>query len=622
VGQLIYDLGNKQWDIPKLRELLENILPRKATFDNYEVEHEFSTIGRRVMLLNARQIQRIWGKERIILLAIEDITERKEIEAGREKTRQELAAIKRSADEAHEFADNVINTVREPLISLNQDLRVVTVSRSFYDFFKVKPEETVGQLIYDLGNKQWDIPKLRELLENILPQRTAFDNYEVEHEFSTIGRRVVLLNARQIFRENIGSHIILLAMEDITERKQAEKEKAKLEGQNRQLQKAESLSVMAGAIAHHINNQLGAVIGNLEMALEDLPQDAAPVKNLTSAMKASRRAVEIGGHMLTYLGQTDGIHAPLDLSETCRQSLPLLQAANPHGLILKVDLPSTGPTISANANQLRQVLTNLVTNAWDAVEENKGTLYLTVKMASPSEMSAAYRFPSDWQPQDGIPYACLEVKDNGCGIAGEDIDKVFDPFFSSKFTGRGLGLPMVLGIVKAHQGVITVESELGRGSCFRVLLPVSTAKIAQQLPTTAQPLATNGSGTVLLVDDEELLREMAAARLTRLGYEVIESKNGLEALEMFRLHQEKVRCVLTDLTMPFMDGWEVLAAVRKLSPNIPVILSSGYDEAEVKTIFGDHPERPQAFLHKPYQKEELQAALAKAMEGKLYPEQD
>ena len=171
VGQLIYDLGNKQWDIPKLRELLENILPKKAAFDNYEVEHDFATIGRRIMLLNARQIERASGKERIILLAIEDITERREIETGLEKTRKELEVIKKSADEASEFAESIINTVREPLISLDQDLRVVTVSRSFYEFFKVKPEETVGQLIYDLGNKQWDIPKLRELLETILPQK-------------------------------------------------------------------------------------------------------------------------------------------------------------------------------------------------------------------------------------------------------------------------------------------------------------------------------------------------------------------------------------------------------------------------------------------------------------------
>ncbi len=222
VGQLIYDLGNKQWDIPKLRELLETILPEKTAFDKYEVEHDFATIGRRTMLLNARQIERAMGKERIILLAIEDITARKEIEAGLEKTRKELVIIKKAADEAHEFADSVINTVREPLISLDQDLRVVTVSRSFYDFFKVKPEETVGQLIYDLGNKQWDIPKLRELLETILPEKTAFDNYEVEHDFATIGRRIMLLNARQIERAMGKERIILLAIEDITERSHLE----------------------------------------------------------------------------------------------------------------------------------------------------------------------------------------------------------------------------------------------------------------------------------------------------------------------------------------------------------------------------------------------------------------
>ncbi|MEI7672806.1 MAG: PAS domain S-box protein, partial [Deltaproteobacteria bacterium] len=223
VGQLIYDLGNKQWDIPKLRELLETILPQKTTFDNYEVEHDFTTIGRRTMLLNARQIHRVLGKERIILLAIEDITARKAIEAGLEKTRKELAVIKIAADAVSEYAESLINTVREPLIALDQDLRVVTVSRSFYDFFKVNPAETVGQLIYDLGNKQWDIPKLRELLETILPQKTTFDNYEVEHDFATIGRRTMLLNARQIHRVLGKERIILLAIEDITEQKKAEK---------------------------------------------------------------------------------------------------------------------------------------------------------------------------------------------------------------------------------------------------------------------------------------------------------------------------------------------------------------------------------------------------------------
>jgi PAS domain S-box-containing protein len=222
ISSFIYDLGNKQWDIPKLRDLLEEVLPEKQAFEDFEVDHNFEDIGHKIMLLNARQIHRKYIGAKIILLAIEDITERKEIEAGLEKTRKELAVVKIAADEVSEYAESVINTVREPLIVLDHDLRIVTASRSFYNFFKVKPEETVGQLIYNLGNKQWDIPKLRELLESILPEKTTFESYEVEHDFATIGKRTMLLNARQIKRIFGKERIILLAIEDITERKQLE----------------------------------------------------------------------------------------------------------------------------------------------------------------------------------------------------------------------------------------------------------------------------------------------------------------------------------------------------------------------------------------------------------------
>jgi len=210
IGNFIYDLGNRQWDIPGLRVLIEDILPQDTVFNGYEVEHDFVDIGRKVILLNARQIFRENIGSHIILLAMEDITQRKQLEA--------------EIQDAREYAENIVETVREPLVVLNSDLKVLTANHSFYDTFKVTPEETIGNFIYDVGNRQWDIPGLRVLLEEILPQDTVFNGYEVEHDFLDIGRKIILLNARQIFRENIGSHIILLAMEDITERKRLEAE--------------------------------------------------------------------------------------------------------------------------------------------------------------------------------------------------------------------------------------------------------------------------------------------------------------------------------------------------------------------------------------------------------------
>src|SRR5659263_269184 len=209
VGNFIYDIGNRQWDIPSLRTLLEDILPEKTQFNNYEVSHNFQTIGQKTMLLNARQIyQEVIGTP-IILLAIEDITQRKRAE--------------KISQEARSYAESIIDTVREPFVVLDKDLKVLSANYSFYSTFEVTADETVGNLIYDIGNRQWDIPSLRTLLEEILPEKTQFNNYEVSHKFQTIGQKTMLLNARQIYQEVIGTPIILLAIEDITQRKLAEK---------------------------------------------------------------------------------------------------------------------------------------------------------------------------------------------------------------------------------------------------------------------------------------------------------------------------------------------------------------------------------------------------------------
>ncbi len=246
------------------------------------------------------------------------------------------------------------------------------------------------------------------------------------------------------------------------------------------LQKAESLGRMAGAVAHHYNNLLTVVMGNLDMALIDLPEDCEPAASLTQAMEAARRASKLGSMMLAYLGQTNAPRKRLDLSRTCKGFLTALQADMPSHIILEADLQETGPAVTANARQIQQILEFLVTNAWEAMGDKTGSVYLGMRRVCSTEIATAHRYPMDFQPGK-TDYACMEVTDTGAGIPENDIDKIFEPFYSTKFTGRGLGLPVALGAVKTHSGCMTVATRPGRGTRIMVFLPV-TDKTDQALP--------------------------------------------------------------------------------------------------------------------------------------------
>ncbi|MGD9974208.1 MAG: ATP-binding protein [Desulfatirhabdiaceae bacterium] len=407
-----------------------------------------------------------------------------------------------------------------------------------------------------------------------------------------------------------GTPVYRVLIIDITDKKRIEMEEAALKAQKQRILKTESLGRMAGAIAHHFNNQLQVVTGNLDLAMMNLPTESDAVKDLAEAVKASHQAAEMSSLMLTYLGQSPCTHDSLDLSEACRQSLHLLQAAAPKDTFIESNFPVSGPVILANAGQIHHILTNLVTNAWESANNNRCDIRLSVKTVSPANILSLNRFPVDWQPRD-TSYACLEVSDTGRGIAEKDFEKIFDPFFSTKFIGRGLGLPVVLGIVRAHQGAISVESDPDRGSIFRVYFPVSAEQVPQQADKTAKNIRTEGCGAILVVDDEDHVRDMVKAMLKHLGYTVVEARDGIEAVEMLWRHLDKICCVVCDLTMPKMDGWKTLAALRSIYPGIPVVLSSGYDEAEV--MAGDHPERPDAFLGKPYHLKKLSDTIKRVL---------
>ena len=475
-GNFIYDLGNRQWDIPKLRELLEDILPQKATFDNYEVEHDFATIGRRIMLLNARQIQRVLGKERIILLAIEDITGRKEIEAGLEKTRKELEIIKKTADEASEFAESVINTVREPLISLDQELRVVAVSRSFYEFFKVKPEETVGQLIYDLGNKQWDIPKLRELLETILPQKATFDNYEVEHDFTTIGRRIMLLNARQIQRVLGKDRIILLAIEDITERREIENGLKTAHEELKELaaelnRTARVKSEFLANMSHELRTPLNSINGFSEVLSDETfgPLNEKQKRYVNNVLTS-------GKHLLALINQIlDMAKLEAGKMKLALSNLPMKSLLNELSLLvadmvtkkklhMALEIADDLPDIEADDLKVKEIIYNLLSNAVKYTPED-GELGMRARKAGP-EIE-------------------IVVWDTGIGIAPENREKIFEGFFrvdtpySQVTEGTGLGLPLSKKLVELHGGKLSVESAgLNKGTSIRFTLPVLSGREA------------------------------------------------------------------------------------------------------------------------------------------------
>ena len=402
------------------------------------------------------------------------------------------------------------------------------------------------------------------------------------------------------------------------------KVEAKLEKINQQLQKNESLNRMAGAIAHHFNNKLGAVLGNLELAIDDIPANAPARPRLEYAMVAATSAAEISGQMLTYLGQTVGSHTPHKLSDIVQASQPLLRTIAPSGIELNLPPTASNPTVCADMNQVQQILTNLTTNAFEAVGTDQGRVTISIREVAAVDVPVENRFPIDWEPT-APSYALLEVADTGVGISKADFPNLFDPFYSSRFTGRGLGLAAVLGIVRAHDGAIAVESVPSIGSIFRVFFPTCEQSshadaVAALTPTTMNEDSAvaelQTTKTVLIVEDEQFVREMAETMLHRMGYRVFSASDGEMAVAIFTQHVAETDVVLCDLSMPKMNGIETMAAIRNIRSDIPVILASGHIESDAMAGAQEQKHPPEAFLHKPYRRTDLKAALERVLRSR------
>jgi two-component system, cell cycle sensor histidine kinase and response regulator CckA len=400
-----------------------------------------------------------------------------------------------------------------------------------------------------------------------------------------------------------GKTRVLGLVQDLSELRRAEEERRKLEQQVMQAQKLESLGVLAGGIAHDFNNLLTSILGNADLALSELSPANPACIYLDDIEKVSRRAADLCRQMLAYSGKGRFVVQPLSFNEVVREMAYLLSVSISKKVVIKYNFCPELPSVMADATQLRQVVMNLITNASEAIDEASGVVTLSTGVIDCDDAyltgAVGYRDP--------LPvgqYVYLEVADTGCGMTPETIARIFDPFFTTKFTGRGLGLAAVLGIVRGHRGALRVYSEPGQGTTFKLLFPAADQQAESiEGKCAVPPEEWKGQGLLLLADDEESIRNMGLHILRRAGFEVLTAADGREAVDLFELHHDRIRLVVLDMTMPHLDGEACFRELRRIEPNVKVIMTSGYNEQDVVSRFVG--KGLSGFVQKPYSAADL-----------------
>jgi signal transduction histidine kinase/CheY-like chemotaxis protein len=393
---------------------------------------------------------------------------------------------------------------------------------------------------------------------------------------------------------------------DVSEWLRAERDKARLQAELQQAQKTEALGLLAGSIAHDFNNLLVGVLGNASLLLESL-DESSNLSRLAQAIElAAQRAADVARQLLAYAGKGQFRIEQIDLSELVRETSELLRITISAQIQLHMELASGIATVKADATQMRQVVMNLITNARDALEKG-GTITLRTGELPASRVDfAACLGKPDPETQH---FVFLEVEDTGPGMDASTAARIFDPFFSTKPSGRGLGLSAVLGIIRSHGGAMSVRSAEGRGTVMRVLLPAKgqPAEKLKLLPVAEAPVQTHTGGDLLVVDDQEMVRAMLCQMLQRLGYSVTQAASGNEALHALE-HEAAAACaVLLDLSMPSEDGSQVFVRIRERHPQLPIIFVSGYEAQSVPMADG--------FLRKPFTLNQLRCVLRDVLSG-------
>ena len=494
----------------------------------------------------------------------------------------------------------VIDLVPHFIFAKDQEGRFILANQAVADAFGTTTEEMLSRTDADFARSQEEVWRSRATDLEVI--RSGEPKVIPEERLTDAEGRERILQITKIpftFANSELPSLLGIAI-DVTEVKRTEKERRRLQDQMQHLQKLESLGVLAGGVAHDFNNILVSVLGNAELALSDLPEDSPARLMIQRVVTSAERAAELVHQLLAYSGQGQFVVERLDLSRLTYGVSDLISASISKKADVDVAATHGDVYVDADPAQLHQVLMNLMTNASDALGDQTGRITVTTgRMRADRDYLGDVVGAEDLAPGE---YAFLEVTDDGCGMDADTRDKVFDPFFTTKFVGRGLGLAAVLGIARGHDGALRVDSEPDWGTTVRLLLPLAPPPSRPDKPARPQPSELPASA-ILLVDDDPAVREFVTEALERSGGTVLVAKDGAEAIEVYRRYADEIALILLDMTMPEMNGAEALRELRRIRPDVRVVLMSGFSEQLAVQALGDRG--PDGFLQKPFFPETL-----------------
>jgi len=514
-----------------------------------------------------------------VLVVMRDVDMRMQAE---QENRRLLQAVEQSA---------------EPLMLMNPDGVVEMANPAAAALYNLSIDQMTGRYAAELRGGQRGDSRYLEVVNMVNSGQSWCGELEVE---TGNGTQIIARRVSPVFDEQGRVERQVCIDRNITEEK---KQATQLE----HTQRLESLGILAGGIAHDFNNILMAIMGNAAIASRSL-SDAVPAKMMLKRIEeASHRASDLCKQMLAYSGKGHFVVKPLSLSTLVGEMTRLMEVSIHKDIELSYQLAEQLPMVEADAAQIQQVVLNLITNANEAIGEKAGVITFATGVIDADAACLDQSVAKMEIPQG--KYVFIEVSDTGCGMDGVTLEHIFDPFYTTKFTGRGLGMSAVMGIVRGHHGALLVRSEVGQGTTFKLLLPVmEDVPYPGEKRSTASQSACSFEGMVMVVDDEEHIREVATIMLEDLGFEVMTAVNGEEAVELYQQYGDGIGVILLDMTMPKMDGSECFRVLRSIAPHVQVILSSGYSEEDVTSRFAG--KGVAGFLQKPYSPEQLQAVLS------------